>query len=105
MASEDAYTSERTLVLELIARAQPRPVSLRPLLLYDRHPVPLRRQPASFVIRQFERLRWRIVKDIGPQGRVDTGAVSEQRVEVEDPDTGQALRLRSEVGLTLDTPT
>jgi Transposase DDE domain len=105
VASEDAYTSERALVLELIARAQP-----RDLYVCDRFYCTtdilsrLHQKPAFFVIRQFERLRWRITKDLGARGRVDTGAVSEQLVEVEDPETGRRLRLRR-ITLTLDTPT
>ena len=105
VASEDAYASERVLVREIFDRAQP-----GDLYVCDRFYCTtellfrLCDSQAFFVIRQFDRLRWRVLKDLGTRGRVETGAVSEQLVEVEDPDTGDCRRMRW-ITLTLDTPT
>jgi hypothetical protein len=105
VASEDASTSERVLVREIFDRARP-----GDLYVCDRFYCTtellfrLCDGQAFFVIRQFDRLRWRVLKDLGPQGRVETGAVSEQLVEVEDPETGSCRRMRW-ITLTLDTPT
>jgi hypothetical protein len=105
VASEDAYASERVLVREIFDRAQP-----KDLYVCDRFYCTtellfrLCDSQAFFVIRQFDRLRWRVLKDLGPRGRVETGAVSEQWVEVEDPETGSCRRMRW-ITLTLDTPT
>ena len=105
VASEDAYASERVLVREIFDRARP-----KDLYVCDRFYCTtellfrLCDSRASFVIRQFDRLRWRVLKDLGPQGRVETGAVSECLVEVEDPETGDCRRMRW-ITLTLDTPT
>jgi hypothetical protein len=105
VASEDAYASERALVREIFDRARP-----RDLFVCDRFYCTtellfqLCDSEAFFVIRQFDRLRWRVLKDRGAQGRVATGAVSERWVEVEDPETGDCRRMRW-ITLTLDTPT
>lgn len=105
VASEDAYASERVLVREIFARAQPQDLYVcdrfycTTELLFQ-----LCDSQAFFVIRQFDRLRWRVIKDLGAQGRVETGAVSECLVEVEDPKTGACRRMRL-ITLTLDTPT
>ena len=59
---------------------------------------------AWFVIRQHEHLRWRPLKEARAVGRVATGAVWEQPIEVEDTDTGERRRMRRII-LKLDTPT
>lgn len=103
--SEDAYTSERVLVREILDRARG-----DDLYVCDRFYCTtdilfrLDERGASFVIRFFDRLRWRPVKDRGVRGRVETGLVSEQEVEVEDPETGRRRRMRL-LTLELDTPT
>ncbi len=103
--SEDAYTSERVLVREVLERARE-----NDLYVCDRFYCTtdilfhLDDQQASFVIRFFDRLRWRTVKDRGARGRVETGLVSEQEIEVEDPETGRRRRMRL-LTLELDTPT
>lgn len=103
--SEDAYTSERVLVRKILDRARK-----NDLYVCDRFYCTtdilfrLDDQEASFVIRYFDRLRWRLVKDRGVRGRVETGLVSEQEIEVEDPETGRRRRMRL-LTLELDTPT
>jgi IS4 transposase len=103
--SEDAYTSERVLVREILDRARK-----DDLYVCDRFYCTtdilfrLDDREASFVIRYFDRLRWRPVKDRGVRGRVETGLVSEQVIEVEDPETGRRRRMRL-LTLELDTPT
>lgn len=103
--SEDAYTSERVLVREILDRA-----CKNDLYVCDRFYCTtnilfrLDEQEASFVIRHFDRLRWWPVKDRGVRGRVATGQVSEQEIEVEDPETGRRRRMRL-LTLELDTPT
>lgn len=105
VAGEDAYTSERVLVREIFDRARPEDLYVcdrfycTTELLFQ-----LCDSRAFFVIRQFDRLRWRVLKDLGPRGRVETGAVSERLVEVEDPETGGRRRMRW-ITLALDTPT
>jgi len=105
VASEDAYTSERVLARQILEQARPMDLYVCDrfycttdllFLLCDRQ--------AFFVIRQFDRLRWHVVKELGSQGRVETGVVSEQVIDVEDPDTGSRRRMRSII-LRLDTPT
>lgn len=103
--SEDAYTSERVLVRQILDRAQK-----NDLYVCDRFYCTsdilfrLDDRGASFVIRHFDRLRWRMVKDRGVRGRVETGLVSEQDIEVEDPETGRKRPIRL-LTLELDTPT
>lgn len=102
---EDAYTSERVLVRALLDRARE-----NDLYVCDRFYCTtdilfrLDERKASFVVRHFDRLRWRLVKDRGVRGRVETGQVSEQEVEVEDTTTGQTRRMRL-LTLKLDAPT
>jgi hypothetical protein len=105
VASEDAYTSERVLVRDLLARVTP-----RDLFVADRHfstteiLFSIMDQGARFVIRQHENLRWRPVKEAVAIGRVETGEVREQPIEVEETDNGQRRRMRRII-LKLDTPT
>jgi hypothetical protein len=104
-ASEDAYTSERVLVRPILARAMP-----GDLFVADRHfcttaiLFTIMDRGARFVIRQHEHLRWRPLKEARALGRVATGAVWEQPIEVEDTDTGERRRMRRII-LKLDTPT
>lgn len=104
-ASEDAYTSERELVRAILAVAV-----LNNLFVADRHfctteiLFSIIDQQAFFVIRQHEHLRWRPLKEARPVGRVATGEVWEQPIEVEDTDTGECRRMRRII-LKLDTPT
>ena len=76
---------------------------MRPLLLYDRHPVPLQAQPASFVIRQFERLRGGSSRTSARKAAWTRGRCRSNgwRWKTRTP---AGLRLRG-ISLTLDTPT
>ena len=104
-ASEDAYKSERVLVKDIIARAQP-----KDLYVCDRFYCTtdilfnLDDARSFFVIRHFDRIRMRVVKDLGRIGRGPTESVSEQLVEVEETETGRIRRMRL-ITLTLDNPT
>jgi hypothetical protein len=104
-ASEDAYTSERELVRAILGEA-----TARDLFVADRHFCTTEilfsvvGRSAFFVIRQHENLRWRPLKEARRVGRVETGEVWEQPIEVEDTDTGVRQRMRRIV-LKLDTPT
>lgn len=105
VASEDAYTSERELVRAILATA-----TNRGLFVADRHfctteiVFAILDRQASFVIRQHEHLRWRPRKAARHVGRVATGEVREQPIEVEATDTGACRRVRRII-LKLDTPT
>lgn len=104
-ASEDAYTSERELVRAILAEAVP-----GNLFVADRHFCTTEilfsviGHRAFFVIRQHENLRWRPLKQAWCVGRVASGEVREQSIEVEDTDSGACRRMRRIV-LKLDTPT
>jgi hypothetical protein len=104
-ASEDAYTSERELVRAILAEAVP-----NNLFVADRHfctteiLFSIIEKQAFFVIRQHENLRWRPLKEARSVGRVDTGEVWEQPIEVEDTTTGACRRMRRII-LKLVTPT
>jgi hypothetical protein len=104
-ASEDAYTSERVLVRPILAKAMP-----GDLFVADRHfctteiLFTIMDRGAWFVIRQHENLRWWPLKEAELVGRVATGEVWEQPIEVEGTDTGERRRMRRII-LKLDTPT
>ncbi len=104
-ASEDAYTSERELVRALLAAP-----ACHDLFVADRHfcttaiLFAIMDRQAWFVIRQHEHLRWRPLKPMWRVGRVATGEVWEQPIEVEETDTGACRRVRRII-LKLDTPT
>jgi hypothetical protein len=104
-ASEDAYTSERVLVLPILEKARP-----GHLFVADRNfcttelLFAIMDRGAWFVIRQHTNLRWQPLKEAKHVGRVATGEVWEQPVEVEDTDTGARRRMRRII-LKLDTPT
>jgi hypothetical protein len=105
VAGEDAYTSERVLVRGILATA-----TGRDLFVADRHfsttaiLFAIMGRGARFVIRQHENLRWRPLEEAVIVGRVETGVVREQPIEVEDTDTGERRRMRRIV-LELDNPT
>jgi hypothetical protein len=105
VAGEDAYTSERVLVRGILATA-----TGRDLFVADRHfsttaiLFAIMGRGARFVIRQHENLRWRPLEEAVIVGRVETGVVREQPIEVEDTDTGARRRMRRII-LKLDTPT
>jgi DDE family transposase len=104
-ASEDAYTSERELVRGLLAEP-----AAGALFVADRHFCTTEilfgiiDRRAWFVIRQHENLRWRPLGEARAVGRVATGEVREQPIEVEDTDTGTCREVRRII-LELDTPT
>lgn len=104
-ASEDAYTSERELVRSILAVAEP-----DQLFVADRHYCTteilfaIMDRRAFFVIRQHTNLRWHARKEAKLIGRVETGEVWEQEIEVEETDRGQRRRMRRIV-LKLNTPT
>lgn len=105
-ASEDAYTSERVLVQNLLAQAD-----AHDLFVMDRHycitavfqAIVARR--AYFVVREhIGQLRCRELSKPRYLGRVATGKVYEQALEVEDTQSGETSSLRRLI-LRLDTPT
>lgn len=105
-AAEDAYASEQRLAEPFFAQAQPKEV-----LVGDRHYCVARLflqaadRKASFVIR--EHAPQLILQELGPArrvGRVETGVVWEQPVEVTDGANGRLLTLRR-VMVRLDEPT
>jgi|SRR6056297_1312265 len=105
VAAEDAYTSERELVRGILAEAEP-----DHLFVADRHFCTtailwqiLERQ-AHFLIRQHSSVRWHPLGEVTVVGRVETGEVAEQPIEVEDTETGRRRRMRRII-LELDTPT
>jgi hypothetical protein len=104
-ASEDAYTAERELAASLVASAVPGELYVADrlygttALLFG-----LADRGAYFVIRQGDLLRWRPLAEAEPLGRVATGMVREQRVEVEEVATGRRVEMRRVI-LELDTPT
>jgi Transposase DDE domain len=105
VASEDAYTSERELVRPILAAARP-----MDLFVADRHYCTTdilfdtMDRGAFFVVRQHANLRWRPLKEAEFLGRVATGAVWEQPIEVEETERGQCRRMRRLI-LELDQPT
>jgi hypothetical protein len=104
-ASEDAYTSERELVRGLLTGAV-----TDQLFVADRHfctteiLFAIMDRRASLVIRQHTSLRRRPLEEAKAVGRVATGEVWEQPIEVEDTESGRRRAMRRIV-LRLDTPT
>jgi hypothetical protein len=105
-ASEDAYASERVLVEGILGRA-----AAEDLLVMDRYycTVPVmqavRGRKASFVIRADERnLRCHTKGKRKYVGRSTTGEVYEQRLEIEDTQTGECFDVRR-LTLVLEEPT
>ena len=104
VASEEASTSERERVQAILGRAVP-----NALFVADRNFCTtailwaIMDHQASFVIRQHESLRWQPLKEARPVGRVATGTVWEQPIEVEETDSGARRRMRRII-LQLDPP-
>lgn len=93
---EDAYTQERALLIHVLERLRD-----KDLLIVDRNFCTLRfvlgvrARNAFFVVRQHRaNLPCRPVTKLKPCGSTDTGTVSEQSVQINDPDTGEAILLR-----------
>lgn len=106
VASEDAYASERELVHALLGTAEAGRIFVADRnfctseILFGIHD-----RGGHFVIRQHgNNLRWRPLEEAQEVGRVATGVVREQRIEVEDTETGQRRTMRRII-LALDTPT
>jgi IS4 transposase len=105
-ASEDAYTSERVLVQQLLAQA-----TKTDLYLMDRHYCTtavlqaILAHEASFVVREHVGfLRCCELSKPRKLGRIDTGVVYEQMLKVEDTSTGKTFECRRLI-LKLDQPT
>jgi Transposase DDE domain len=93
---EDAYTQERALLIHVLERLRQ-----RDLIVADRNFCTLRfvmgvrARSAFFIVRQHAvNVPTRTVTRLKPCGTTATGAVSEQSVQINDPDTGQAILLR-----------
>jgi DDE family transposase len=105
VASEDAYTSERVLVDGIVQRTQ-----AKDLCVADRHycttnfMFAVAARHAFFVVREHKKLRCRARRKARYIGRVATGEVWEQPLEVEDTETGERRKFRRII-LKLDTPT
>jgi hypothetical protein len=104
--SQDAYTSERVLVEGILERA-----TAGDLFVMDRFysttPVmqAIRRRGACFLIRADERnLRCEAVGRRRYRGRVASGKVYEQTLQIEDTQTGERFFVRR-ITLLLDQPT
>jgi hypothetical protein len=105
-ASEDAYTSERQLVMALLLVAV-----ADQLFVADRNFCTteilfrIMDRGARFVIRQHgNNLRWHPLEEARYIGRVETGEVWEQAIEAEDTGGGERRRMRRII-LRLDVPT
>lgn len=105
-ANEDAYASEQVMAEPLFARAR-----AKDLFVGDRHYcvtrlfLQMHDRQAYFVIRQH--LPQLILKELGKAkriGRVETGMVWEQPVQVTDGKTGRSMKLRRVI-IKLDEPT
>lgn len=103
--SEDAYTSERILVMPLVERAQPKDLCVADAhfcttnVLFGLHD-----RRAYFVVREHAQLRCRAQGKLRYVGRVATGAVWEQDLIVEETTRGTRRRFRRIV-LKLDQAT
>jgi hypothetical protein len=93
---EDAYTQERALLTQIVARLQ-----ANDLVVVDRNFCTTRlvfgvhAQKACVLVRQHRRnLPCLAVSKLKKRGQTDTGMVYEQRVKVRDPESGQVLLLR-----------
>lgn len=106
IASADAYTSERTLAQDIFAQSRP-----QDLFVMDRHysttavMQTLAGRRGYFLVREHaENLRCRPLEKARHRGRVTTGRVSEQLLEVEDTRSGATFSVRRLI-LQLDQPT
>ncbi len=101
---EDGYTSERAL-LDLVLAT----VSAKDLWIADRHMCTLgfllaiAQRPAYFIIRQHQNMPWSALEELKPLGRVETGTVFAQTVEIADGDNRSLVMRR--VVVHLDRPT
>jgi hypothetical protein len=101
---EDGHAQERALLGEVLAR-----VSSNEVWVADRNFCTrdflsgLQQRGAFFIIREHEGLRWRPLEAMCPHGRIETGEVAEQRIELID-EYGQAQHWRR-IRIMLDTPT
>jgi Transposase DDE domain len=93
---EDAYTQERALMSQVLERLRE-----KDLIVADRNfctqrlVMGVRARGAFFIVRQHAtNLPCRTVTKLKPCGTTATGTVSEQSVQTNDPDTGQAILLR-----------
>jgi len=105
VASEDAYASEMRLAKALVERAKPGRVYVadRNFCTWDVLSG-LAARGARFLIREHQKLRRQARGQAARAGRVETGAVWEQRLSVEDRHTGRRLAVRRVI-LRLDEPT
>jgi hypothetical protein len=104
--SPDGHAQECVLVEQLLHQ-----VRQRQLWLADRHYCTsailfgLLRRGAFFLIRQHAgHLRWQPVGQRRRRGRIPTGVVYEQKVQLIDPPTGEVLQARR-ISIELDEPT
>jgi len=104
-ASEDAYTSERVLAAELLER-----IDANDLIVADRGFCTLKLltqivdQRAHFVIREHQQLCTQRRARRRKKGRIETGLVWEEAIEVYDPETGRRIKVRRII-VELDEPT
>ena len=104
--SLDAYDQECRLVLPLLENLEPRDVVIGDRLYSTSDIVfGIRRRKAFFIIRQHpSRPPWKLAGAPQSLGRVETGELIEQHVDVTDTATGKTARVRR-VTIKLDQPT
>jgi hypothetical protein len=101
---EDGHAQERSLLADVIRTVEP-----RDLWIEDRNfctlgfIIGVARRHGFVLVREHKGLPWQAKSPLRDMGRTETGAVSEQEVEITDED-GQSLRLRRIV-IRLDEPT
>ena len=93
---EDAYTQERALLSHVLERLHE-----KDLIVADRNfctqrfVAGVRARNAFFIVRQHRvNLPCKALTKLKPCGTTSTGTVSEQSVQINDPETGLAIRLR-----------
>ena len=102
---EDAYTQERALLPTLVETVQD-----GELWIADRNFCTvaflqaLQARGAAGLIREHEQIRFEPLEAMVACGRIETGQVAEQRVQINATETRPALTLRR-IGLRLDQPT
>jgi hypothetical protein len=103
---EDGHTQERALLPELLERLKPGTVIVADRnfcttkFLFGMH-----RLGVFFVIRQHaSTLTWKALGSRRPLGRIATGRLYEQDLELTDPETGETMRVRR-ITVRLDRPT
>jgi hypothetical protein len=101
---EDGHAQERSLVGQVLET-----VHANDLWIQDRHFCPcaflceIDRRGAGFITRQHEGLPFAVVTTLRAVGRIETGHVAEQRVQVQDAQGGTHLFRR--IRVKLDQPT